>query len=328
MELKMNPMQVIEELGVPGRLPAEAIRAAQANREAMVPPFLRTIDDFLELKAPVDPNALFFIFHLLGEWREKSAYWSLAVLLRLPGDVLDAILGEAITETSHRVMAAVFDGDPDPLYQIIRDPEADEYIRSKMCQAIAMLTRRGELPREATAAFLRDCFSQLEPKQDCQVWSGWVDAVIWLGLAELKPLAQQAFLRGSIDPEWVTFQEFEQELQYTVDHPEAEPLHLDGEQTLFGETVAELSEWDGFKPKAPRNEALDWGSVDSIERLVDSLDPFGTPRRDPLRHVGRNDPCPCGSGKKFKKCCLNVEADSLSEVAPPWELAAPRLRDR
>lgn len=20
-------------------------------------------------------------------------------------------------------------------------------------------------------------------------------------------------------------------------------------------------------------------------------------------HVGRNDPCPCGSGKKFKKCC-------------------------
>ena len=21
-------------------------------------------------------------------------------------------------------------------------------------------------------------------------------------------------------------------------------------------------------------------------------------------HVGRNAPCPCGSGKKFKKCCL------------------------
>ena len=20
--------------------------------------------------------------------------------------------------------------------------------------------------------------------------------------------------------------------------------------------------------------------------------------------IGRNDPCPCGSGKKFKKCCL------------------------
>jgi uncharacterized protein YecA (UPF0149 family) len=21
--------------------------------------------------------------------------------------------------------------------------------------------------------------------------------------------------------------------------------------------------------------------------------------------VGRNDPCPCGSGKKYKKCCLD-----------------------
>ncbi len=20
--------------------------------------------------------------------------------------------------------------------------------------------------------------------------------------------------------------------------------------------------------------------------------------------IGRNDPCPCGSGKKYKKCCL------------------------
>jgi uncharacterized protein len=24
----------------------------------------------------------------------------------------------------------------------------------------------------------------------------------------------------------------------------------------------------------------------------------------PLKTIGRNDPCPCGSGKKFKKCCL------------------------
>jgi hypothetical protein len=22
------------------------------------------------------------------------------------------------------------------------------------------------------------------------------------------------------------------------------------------------------------------------------------------KKVGRNDPCPCGSGKKFKKCCI------------------------
>lgn len=26
---------------------------------------------------------------------------------------------------------------------------------------------------------------------------------------------------------------------------------------------------------------------------------------DHLKSVGRNDPCPCGSGKKYKKCCMN-----------------------
>ena len=118
----MDPARVIEELGVAGRLPVEAIRAAQADRERMVPVFLQTIDDFLELRGPVDPNALFFMFHLLGEWREKSAYGPLAVLLQLPRDILDPILGDSITVTTHRVMAGVFDGDPGPLYE--DDPES------------------------------------------------------------------------------------------------------------------------------------------------------------------------------------------------------------
>ena len=29
-----------------------------------------------------------------------------------------------------------------------------------------------------------------------------------------------------------------------------------------------------------------------------------TPVRSTARKVGRNDPCPCGSGKKYKKCCM------------------------
>lgn len=35
-----------------------------------------------------------------------------------------------------------------------------------------------------------------------------------------------------------------------------------------------------------------------------------TPSQAPVVHraakVGRNDPCPCGSGKKFKKCCARL----------------------
>ena len=32
----------------------------------------------------------------------------------------------------------------------------------------------------------------------------------------------------------------------------------------------------------------------------------GTVKKQPVKKgqkVGRNDPCPCGSGKKYKKCC-------------------------
>jgi hypothetical protein len=33
------------------------------------------------------------------------------------------------------------------------------------------------------------------------------------------------------------------------------------------------------------------------------------------RKVGRNDPCPCGSGKKYKKCCLGKEIEPLPNRA-------------
>jgi uncharacterized protein YecA (UPF0149 family) len=36
------------------------------------------------------------------------------------------------------------------------------------------------------------------------------------------------------------------------------------------------------------------------------VDPIlSQPYENPFKGVGRNDPCPCGSGKKFKRCCLN-----------------------
>jgi hypothetical protein len=31
------------------------------------------------------------------------------------------------------------------------------------------------------------------------------------------------------------------------------------------------------------------------------------------KHVRRNDPCPCGSGTKFKRCCVNTDARSDPE---------------
>lgn len=33
--------------------------------------------------------------------------------------------------------------------------------------------------------------------------------------------------------------------------------------------------------------------------------------------TGRNDPCPCGSGKKFKNCCLNKSA-TPKKIKAKW----------
>ena len=47
----------------------------------------------------------------------------------------------------------------------------------------------------------------------------------------------------------------------------------------------------GIEPDKPED-------ISDIERL---LNPKIMRRNKPK--VGRNDPCPCGSGKKYKKCC-------------------------
>jgi hypothetical protein len=36
-----------------------------------------------------------------------------------------------------------------------------------------------------------------------------------------------------------------------------------------------------------------------------------------MEKVGRNDPCPCGSGKKFKKCCeMNKPKGLQTRILP------------
>lgn len=52
-----------------------------------------------------------------------------------------------------------------------------------------------------------------------------------------------------------------------------------------------------------RKAALEAGSRPGY---VMEIDPTTKQRR--VMKVGRNDPCPCGSGKKFKKCHLGQPA--------------------
>jgi hypothetical protein len=175
----MDAAEILDQLTHAEGLPKAALHAATGQRTQMVPVFLNEIDSYLALGSTdrAKPTPLFFIFHLLGEWREKAAYRPLARLLRCREHEVNAILGDGITSTSHRVMAAVFDADPQPLHEIILDPHAEEFIRSRMCEVLAMLVLRGELDRILVARFLRDAFMELQPQARNFVWQGWQSAI-------------------------------------------------------------------------------------------------------------------------------------------------------
>ena len=297
----MEPAAILEQLTYSEDLPRDALRAASDRRADMAPMFVERIESFLAADSTaLESQALFLIFHLLGEWRETSAYRILARFLRCPREQIEEALGDSTTETSHRVMASVFDGDPHPIYDIILDANADEYVRARMCDALALLVLQGRLDRSEAASFLRDCWMSLQPREGCYVWVGWESAMALLGLTELKSLVKEAFDRGIIHPDWISYGEFEADLEHAIQNPTEPWRAWDGEFTLFGDTIEELSTWYRFSEeyKEERERVRNASPAPLFPLFANE------PITNPLRGVGRNDPCPCGSGKKYKKCCL------------------------
>jgi hypothetical protein len=64
----------------------------------------------------------------------------------------------------------------------------------------------------------------------------------------------------------------------------------------------EFEDLDEFDDAEDFDDGLDELDDDSDEEVLRPI-VHSTPK------VGRNDPCPCGSGKKFKKCCMHRQKD-------------------
>lgn len=61
-------------------------------------------------------------------------------------------------------------------------------------------------------------------------------------------------------------------------------------------------------------EIAEFEKVDGIWKFKDG-DPIGPePIRRSAPKIGRNAPCPCGSGKKYKKCCAKQKQTSEKSV--------------
>jgi hypothetical protein len=69
--------------------------------------------------------------------------------------------------------------------------------------------------------------------------------------------------------------------------------------------------WEFYRPHEIAQRQQRWAELESGESADDpdaeGFAEFVRPFVREAPKVGRNDPCPCGSGKKYKKCCMGNE---------------------
>lgn len=68
-------------------------------------------------------------------------------------------------------------------------------------------------------------------------------------------------------------------------------------------TVEFVAHYSAKKLDFNHHEVAQFRRIDGKWRFIDGKIIGPDPLRRDEPKVGRNDPCPCGSGKKYKKCC-------------------------
>ncbi len=82
-----------------------------------------------------------------------------------------------------------------------------------------------------------------------------------------------------------------------------------------------------FRPQAaPRPRR----ALQSRHQAMSAFGATSRPSREPIKlqkkKIGRNDPCPCGSGRKYKNCCLNKDKDTATSTSSKRKQPKPRKR--
>ncbi|WP_245243144.1 DUF1186 domain-containing protein [Pararhodobacter sp. SW119] len=298
----MSPNEIFTTLAVSEGFPREALVAAGECRDEMVPLFLDQIERLrnadADTSSEADVSAFLFVYYLLGEWRDSRAYHPLTALLRQDSDYLELLLGDAITEGTKRVIAGVFDGDLQPILDAIEDPTADQFVRCEMIDALVIIARQHPETRPDVEDYLERFFASDFKKPEI-LWGSWAFAVADLGLAHLEPQVREAFEKEWVSPEEADFDFFQQELRKSVEGGQSPWFHSRRKTGLIDSAIDELARWHCFSEAFLKARAKERASSTGLPQIFGDSFERETPK------VGRNDPCPCGSGRKFKKCCLH-----------------------
>jgi hypothetical protein len=337
----MEIAEILQQLERPKRaFPTAAVEAAIAQREKITPALLGILEDTInraeELIADHDYMAHLFAMYLLALFRETRAYPLTLRFARLPSDALDEMSDEFTTDGLGRVLASVCGGDVEELHSLVEDESVDGWARTAGLDALVTLTATGQRSREETIAYFASLFRGKLRREWSPVWDLLVDCCVDLYPRELMADILKAYEDGCVDPGFVSFEDVERGLALGEDQVLAdlainpgrgfvEDIELEMERFLDlydgrfdngeGDDEEEGDEEDDWDSEA---EGFDFGpeeeeSTAPAFRAIPSSAPVPpvsqeprvpiTPFKRTEPKVGRNDPCPCGSGKKFKKCC-------------------------
>ena len=85
------------------------------------------------------------------------------------------------------------------------------------------------------------------------------------------------------------------------------PRYAQGNSEDF--ILLECEEWPDEEANRYKtaNEHLNFFQTQNLQKKKLRVTDFPEVARSPSKKIGRNDPCYCGSGKKYKKCCLPKE---------------------
>ncbi|WP_407522513.1 SEC-C metal-binding domain-containing protein [Methylobacterium oryzisoli] len=294
----MTDQALVEELSDASYLPQAALARAVAAPDTIAEPVVALLDRAAAGESLTVPetNLVFWGVHALGAAQDGRAFAPYLRLIRRPDEDVAAVLGEDYVETLPRLVASLYDGDPTALFALVRDPQADGLVRMSVFGAIAFLTAEGRLDPAATRDLLDRFDTEGQVPDGDPAWQGWEDAIGLLGHADLAGRARDSRRSGRTPAEFSRPSAFEKMLSDAADARRRRKWFEKMSLGYLGDPAIELAFTAEPDPDA---------------EPVEYVPP---PVHNPYRDVGRNDPCPCGSGKKFKKCCYDRVASGGSQA--------------
>jgi len=263
-----------------------AMEFARKNRDTATPQLLAIVQNTIENAdaVPEDYMAHLTAMFLLAEFREPQICPLMVRLARLPIETLDYLLGDVITEELKNVLASVCDADS--LKSIIEDNVVDEWVRNAALYAIAVQVAQGDLDQKEALIYFKTLFEGKIPRtaEYEVVWSGLARVCTSLYPDLIYDDLVSVFEEDLVDPIMVEFERIHEQLERDSSEVLSD-IKTDRHYQYLDDAVAATQKWFDLYEEKP---------------LIKT--PHGQVVRQG-RKIGRNEPCPCGSGLKYKKCC-------------------------